>query len=76
MSFIISESTFPILYISQYVHDTSLTGPVQTSNFSCVEPNANELKQWTKSSLKLDLAHEKFDVWTGPYLFSEIMIFK
>jgi hypothetical protein len=37
-------------------------GP-QTSNFSCAEPNENEVKQRTYSSLTLGSAHEnEFDV--------------
>ena len=36
-------------------------GHGQTSNFSCAEPNANEVKQRTES-LTLGSAHEKFDV--------------
>ena len=39
-------------------------GPVQTSNFTCAESNANERKQFF--SFALDSAHVKFDVWTGP----------
>ena len=38
-------------------------GLVQRSNFSCAEPNANELKFKELSSFRsLDSAHEKFDV--------------
>ena len=44
-------------------------GPFQTSLFSCAEPNANQFEQRILLIyIKLGSAHEKSDVWNGPYL--------
>ena len=52
---------YNILYTFWFVEIDTKLGQGQTSNFSCAEPNANEVKQ-ELSLLTLGSAHEKFDV--------------